>query len=88
MLEAKDTVLQGRVTQELKISWTNTITGHLLGWQPELEATAQDKFDEFIRLIRLEQAEITWNLAIREMVKWMRQEGIAIPEWKLEEWGI
>ena len=24
----------------------------------------------------------------KEVVEWMRQEGVAIPEWKLKEWGI
>ena len=60
-MEAEDTVIKGGVTQELHIKWSNTITGHILGWAPTLEADAQEKFDEFVRQIRLEQAEISFK---------------------------
>ena len=100
MLKAEDTVIKGRVKQELIINWSNSITGHLLGWQPTLEPDAQEKVDAWIREIRLEQAEISFKAGIRELVEWMKQNhhypqtkgGYYIEtgmlEAKLKEWGI
>lgn len=63
----EDTVIKGRVKQDLTIHWTNTITGHLLGWQPTLEPNAQDIFDAWVEEIRQEQAQIAFQAGAKTM---------------------
>jgi len=102
-MEAKDTVIKGAIKQDLKITWTNTITGHLLGFQPTLELSAQNKFDDWIREIRLEQAEHSFKAGIKEVVEfvgeivylWHDEENKAhicldkeLWQAKLKKWGI
>ncbi len=90
----EDTVIKGRVKQELIINWSNTITGHFLGIQPTLEYGAQEKVDAWIREIRLEQAKITGDKVIKEVVEWIEEHKIHfnhnLRQWKafLKERGI
>lgn len=82
-MEAKDSVIKGGVKQELIIYWSNTITGHLLGWQPTLEHNAHEKFDAWVKEIRLEQAEISWKLRTDDILKQLKgfnQRGLTITE--------
>jgi len=96
-MEAKDTVITGSVKQDLTIRWSNTISGHVLGYAPTLEPDAQEKLDNWIREIRLEQAEVSFKAGQKEVVDWVKEtnhepisSGVVSPEWqgKLKSWNI
>ncbi len=86
-MKASETVIKGAVRQTLEINWSNSITGHLLGWQVTLEPNAQDKVDAWIKGIRLEQAEITWSIAEKEGMKEVVDYVLAHRETEMNKYG-